>query len=66
MRVETQILQRLFGTGNKTSERTERLRKRPVNERDALFHAELLSRSTAMLTARQHRVRFINENAGIV
>src|SRR5215216_2886400 len=66
MRVEAQILQRLSGTGNEASERAERLRERAVNKRDALFHGELLSRSTAMLATCQHRVCLINENAGVM
>src|SRR6266542_2877000 len=35
-----------------------------VKERDAIFYAKLLSRSTAMLAACQHRVGFVNENTG--
>src|SRR5437868_1124103 len=66
MRVKAQILQRLSRTGNKTSERAERFRERAVNKRDLLFYPELLSRSTAIVTARKHRVGFVNENARVV
>src|SRR5438270_13609849 len=66
VRVETQILQRLSGTGNKAPERAERLRECAANERYALFYPKLLSRSTAMLTARHHEVRFITEDADAV
>src|SRR5207249_7917457 len=61
MRIETQVLQRLFRARNKTSQRAERLGERSIKERDAIFYAKLLSRSTAMLAACQHGVRFVNE-----
>src|SRR6266702_1537567 len=54
MRIETQVLQRLFRARNKTSQRAERLGERSIKERDAIFYAKLLSRSTAMLAACQH------------
>src|SRR5437870_10547918 len=63
MRIETQVLQRLFRARHKTSQRAERFRERSIKERDAIFYAKPLSRSTAMLAACQHGVRFVNENA---
>src|SRR5882724_1005198 len=66
MRVETQVLQCLLRTCNKAAQRAERFRECPINEWDALFYAKMLSRSTTMLSACQHRVRFINKNARIV
>src|SRR5437667_12797414 len=64
MRIETQVLQRLFRARNKTSQRAERLGERSIKERDAIFYAKLLSRSTAMLAACQHGVRFVTETTG--
>src|ERR1043166_6747668 len=63
MGIEPQVLQRLLRARDKTSQRAEGFGKRPVNERDAIFYAKLLSRSTAMLAAGQHGMRFVNENA---
>ncbi len=66
MRVEAEILQRLLGTGNETSQCSEGLGERPINERDALFHPKLLSRSTTVLATCQHGMRFIDERARAV
>src|SRR5437667_6057637 len=62
MRIETQILQCLLRTRDKASQRSERFGECSINERDAIFDAKLLSRTTAMVAACQHGVRFVNEN----
>src|SRR4029453_7095793 len=63
MRVKAEILQRLPGAGNETSQRSEGLGERPINERDALFHSKLLSRPTTVLATCQHGMRFVDEHA---
>src|SRR6266571_2424753 len=63
MRVETQILQCLLRARDKAAQRAECFGERSINERDAIFHAEVLGCSSTMFAAAQHGVRFINENA---
>src|SRR6266700_6272214 len=66
MRIETQILQRLFRTSDKSSQRSESLRERPVDERNSVFYAEFLSRAATMFATGQRGVSFVNKNAGAV
>src|SRR3954452_15685637 len=66
MRVETQILQRLFRTGDESSQSSKCIGECSVKERDTIFHAKLLGGPTPMFAARKHRVRFIDENARTV
>src|SRR5260370_29375902 len=66
MRVKTQILKRLLRTGDETAQRSERFRKRAVHERKPVFNAEVLSSSPTVRTAREHRMRFVNEDARAV
>src|SRR5207244_9697849 len=47
MRIETQVLQRLFRARNKTSQRAERLGERSIKDREPIFYAKLLSASTS-------------------
>ena len=62
MCVETQVLQRLPRTGNEAAQRAERFGKRAVDQREPVFHAEMLGRASAVFAASQHRMRFVNEN----
>src|SRR5882724_4665124 len=64
MRIEAQILQRLLRTRDKSSECAEGLGECAINKRNAVFDAKFLSRAATMFTTRQHRVGFINKNAG--
>jgi hypothetical protein len=63
MRVEPQVLQRLFRTGDEASQRAERLRESSIQQRDTVFDAKLLGCPATVFAARQHRVSFINKHA---
>src|SRR5262245_35781205 len=63
MRVKSEILQRLLGTGNEASQRSERFGERSINKRHAVFHSELFRRPAPMLATCQRGMRFINKNA---
>ena len=64
MRVETQILQCLLRARDKAAQRAERFGERSIDERNAIFHAEVLGRSSTMFAAAEHGMRFVNENTG--
>src|SRR5438105_13521490 len=66
MRIKAQILQRFLRTRDESSQRAEGLGECAVNKRNAVFHAKFLSRAATMFAACQHRVGFINKNAGAV
>src|SRR5260370_31547146 len=63
MRVEPQILQRLFRTRDETSQCAKSFGERSIKQRDTVFDAKLLGCSATMFAACQHRVSFINKHA---
>src|ERR1700730_14400536 len=66
MCVIAQILNCLRRTRYETAKRSEGLGKCAVNKGDLVFHFKLLSRTATVLTTAQHRMRFIDENAGVM
>src|ERR1700738_4813990 len=64
MRVKSQVLQRLLRTGEKSAQCSERFRKRAIDNRNPVLDLKFLRSATPVLTARQHRVRFVNKCAG--
>src|SRR5207244_1369932 len=63
VRIKSQILQGLFRSGDKSAQRTERLGKGAVDERDTVFHSKLFGRASPVFATTKDRVRFVNENA---
>ena len=66
VRIEAQVIHRLLRAGDETTERAERFRKRPVNQRDPMLRVEMLGRAASIRAARQHGVSFVDHDRGIV
>ena len=64
VRIVAQIIERLLRTGDEPAKRGECFREGPVDERDPMFDTKLFRGAAPILATREHRVRFINENAG--
>ena len=63
MRIETQILQRLPGAGDKSAERAEGFRESSVSQADAILDSKLFRRAATVLAAGEDGMRFIDEDA---
>src|SRR5437660_1126894 len=61
MGVKSQVLQRFFCAGDKSSKRSKRFREGSINEREMFFDAKMLGRASAMTPTAKDRMRFIDK-----
>ena len=66
MRIETQEIERFPRAGDETTERAERFRKSAIDNAHSFFDAEMFDCAATVRSTGQHRMRFIDEDAGFV
>src|SRR5438445_1733029 len=66
MRIKSQVIDGLNGTGNESTERTKRFRERSVNEANPVLHLKMFGGTASVRATGENGMSFVDEDTGVV